>query len=70
MERNDNFEKALDNAKSVMRQMDVSELKGEVSDLLLKYSEGTKVNELSVREFETLSNLITEIIRHPAKYIK
>ena len=46
------------------------ELKSDVKNLLLKYSGGTEIQNLTVKEFGVMCNFISEIIKEPKKYIK
>lgn len=64
-----NLEEALQNAKRIEKIMDINELYGEIVNLGLKYSKGTKINNLTVDEFETLCNVIHELIINPTEYI-
>jgi len=65
-----NLEEALENAKNTIRKMDISELNDEIVNIGLKYSSGTEIQNLTVSEFETLCNLITEMLKRPTKYIR
>ena len=51
-------------------EMSMSELKSDVKNLLLKYSGGTEIQNLTVKEFGVMCNFIIEIIKEPIKYIK
>ena len=65
-----NLEEALENAKNTMRKMDISELNGDIINIGLKYAGGTEIQKLTVSEFETICNFITEIMKNPTKYIR
>ncbi|MEY2868918.1 MAG: hypothetical protein RIR01_1383 [Bacteroidota bacterium] len=65
-----NLEEALENAKNTMRKMDINELNNEIVNIGLKYADGTEIQNLTVSEFETLCNFITEILKRPTKYIR
>jgi len=68
-EFNQAYNESLESAENTHYKMDLSELAGEITNLLLKYSEGTGIKDLSVKEFNTLSFLISSMIRTPKRHL-
>jgi len=53
---------------SIETQMDMSELNNDIQALLMKYSSGTKLQNLSVKNFKLISRLIEDIVLQPEIY--
>lgn len=55
--------------KSIDEKMNMLELQDEIRTLLMKYSSGTDVQNLSVKQFKTVSHLLHDIILQPKLYL-
>jgi hypothetical protein len=66
----DKFKEALESARNTERKMDIGELGDDITELLLKYSGGTGIANLTMTEFNVLNNLLYNIIKNPQEFIK
>lgn len=54
---------------SVETKMDMSEMSDDIQALLMKYSAGTNLQNLSVKQFKLMSRLVEDIMLQPEIYI-
>lgn len=60
----------VESLAGIERKMDIAELHSEIEQLLLKYSSGTNVQNLNVKELKLTTHLIHDIIFNPLPYIR
>ena len=56
---------SIESIKSIESPMYINELHGDIRELMLKYSSGTMINNLTVEQFQWVNNLILEIMKNP-----
>lgn len=66
---NDKWDELIEEASSIERKMNIYDLDNDIIDILLKYSKGTEIQNLTVKEFSKLSNMIQLLITKPLKYL-
>lgn len=66
---NDKWDELIEEASSIERKMNIYDLDNDIIDILLKYSKGTEIQNLTVKEFLKLSNMIQLLITKPLKYL-
>ena len=66
---NDKWGELIEEASSIERKMNIYDLDNDIINILLKYSKGTEIQILTVKEFSKLSNIIQLLIIKPLKYL-
>lgn len=63
------IEKRIEELSRIQEKMCMSEMCEEIQRLLIKYSSGSKLQDVSVKNFKTLSHLIEDIMLNPDVYL-